>query len=63
MNLPRAEPKGTEDTYYFDGVYYPKDQADRDFQPVHQALQRDVSAASYPTTYFTHKTRVSRSTR
>jgi monoamine oxidase len=54
VNLTSAEPKGTEDTYYFDGQYYPKNEVDRDFQPVHQALQRDVSAASYPTTYFVH---------
>jgi monoamine oxidase len=54
VNLTSAEPHGTEDTYYFDGAFYPKAQADADFQPVHQALQRDVSAASYPTTYFVH---------
>jgi monoamine oxidase len=54
VNLTSAEPRGTEDTYYFNGQYYLKDEADRDFQPVHQALQRDVSAASYPTTYFVH---------
>ena len=52
VNLTGSEPNGSEDTYYFDGAYYPKDQADKDFQPVHQALQRDVSAASYPTTYW-----------
>jgi monoamine oxidase len=54
VNLTGAEPHGAEDTYYFFGSYYPKEQADKDFQPVHQALQRDVSAASYPTTYFIH---------
>jgi monoamine oxidase len=54
VNLTGAEPNGSEDTYYFDGAYYPKQQADKDFQPVHQVLQRDVSAASYPTTYFIH---------
>jgi monoamine oxidase len=54
VNLTAAEPNGSEDTYFFDGAYYPKEQADKDFQPVHQALQRDVSAASYPTTYFVH---------
>jgi monoamine oxidase len=54
VNLTGAEPRGSEDTYYFDGAYYPKEQADKDFQPVHQALQRDVSAASYPTTYWIH---------
>src|SRR5689334_952618 len=52
VNLTGSEPSGSDDTYYFDGAYYPKDQADKDFQPVHQALQRDVSAASYPTTYW-----------
>jgi len=54
VNLTGAEPHGAEDTYYFFNNYYPKEQADKDFQPVHQALQRDVSAASYPTTYFVH---------
>ena len=54
VNLTSAEPKGTEDTYYFNDQYYPKDEVDGEFQPVHQALQRDVSAASYPTTYFVH---------
>jgi monoamine oxidase len=54
VNLTHAEPNGSEDTYYFDGDYYPKEQADKDFQPVHNALQGDVSKASYPTTYFVH---------
>jgi monoamine oxidase len=54
INLTHAEPGGAEDTYFFFRSYYPKEQADKDFQPVHQALQRDVSAASYPTTYFIH---------
>jgi monoamine oxidase len=54
VNLTGAEPNGAEDTYFFDGSYYPKSQADKDFQPVHQALQADVHAASYPTTYFIH---------
>ena len=51
VDLLGSEPNGTEETYYFDGAFYPKDEADTDFQPVHQALQRDVQAASYPTTY------------
>ena len=50
-NLLGAEPNGSEDTYYFDGQYYPRSQAITDFQPVHNALQGDVQAASYPTTY------------
>ena len=45
-----AEPNGSEDTLSFFGHYYPEAQADADFQPVHQALQRDVQTASYPTT-------------
>jgi monoamine oxidase len=48
-DLVGAEPNGSEDTYYFFGQYYPKAQADIDFKPVHQALQADVQAASYPT--------------
>jgi monoamine oxidase len=51
VDLLGAEPNGSDDTYYFSGSYYPKDQADKDFQPVHQALQADIHAASYPTTY------------
>ena len=54
VSLTGAEPNASEDTYYFDGAYYPKEQADKDCQPIHQALQRDVSAASYPTTYWIH---------
>ena len=50
-DLLGAEPNGSEDTYYFDGAFYPKSQADIDFQPVHNALQGDVSKASYPTLY------------
>jgi monoamine oxidase len=50
-DLLGAEPNSSEDTYYFDGAFYPKAQADTDFQPVHNALQGDVAAASYPTLY------------
>jgi monoamine oxidase len=51
VDLLKAEPHGSTDTDWFFGAYYSSDQADDDFQPVHQALQRDVHAASYPTTY------------
>ncbi len=50
-DLLGAEPNGSEDTYRFFGAYYPKAQADGDFQVVHHALQNDVQAASYPTLY------------
>jgi monoamine oxidase len=51
VDLLGAEPNSSEDTYRFFGSYYPKHQADIDFQPVHNALQGDVQAASYPTLY------------
>lgn len=51
VDLLGAEPNGAEDTYRFFGEYYPKEEADSDFQRIHQALQRDVWAASYPTLY------------
>ena len=51
VDLLAGEPNGSEDTYYFSNQYYPQSQADIDFKPVHAALQRDVQAASYPTTY------------
>src|SRR4029077_1941917 len=36
VDLLGAEPNGTEDTYWFLGGYYPKAQADKDFQPIHK---------------------------
>jgi monoamine oxidase len=50
-DLLQAQPNGSEDTYWFLGGYYSVNDADNDFQPVHNALQGDVQAASYPTTY------------
>lgn len=50
-DLIQGQPNGSEDTLHFFGKYYSKEEADRDFQPVHQALQGDVQAASYPTTF------------
>jgi monoamine oxidase len=51
VDLLGAQPNSTEDTYYFLGSPYPKDQADKDFQPVHQILQDQVQQTSYPTLY------------
>jgi monoamine oxidase len=51
VDLLGAEPMGSTDTYFFFGSYYSKEQADKDFQRIHQALQRDLQDASYPTTY------------
>ena len=51
VDLLGAEPNGSDETYRFFGSYYPRTQAIDDFKPVHNALQGDVAAASYPTTY------------
>lgn len=53
-DLTAAEPAGTEDTYYFDNAYYPRQQAVRDFAPVYQAVVDDSDAAGYPTTFDTN---------
>jgi monoamine oxidase len=54
VDLVAAQPKDTDDTYYFLGGYYSADQADNDFQPIHKTLQDQVQATGYPTTYKTH---------
>ncbi len=60
FKLPLADtyagyPNGSTDTYWFRNYgYYSADQADRDFQPIHNTLQGQVQATSYPTTYTTH---------
>jgi monoamine oxidase len=54
VNLTGAEPNGTEDTYWFFDGYYPKELADKDFQPIHNTLQGQVQATGYPTTFETH---------
>jgi monoamine oxidase len=51
VDLLGAQPNGTEDTYYVLNSLYPKDQADKDFQPVHQTLQDQVQQTGYPTLY------------
>src|SRR5262245_14146128 len=51
VDLAAAQPNGSEDTYFFFNQYYPKQQADIDFQPVHHELADAVQAAGYPTTY------------
>ena len=50
-NLLGAQPAGSEDTFYFDGQYYPRAQANIDFMPVYDVLVDQVRAAGYPTTY------------
>ena len=48
-------PNGSTDTYWFKNYgYYSTDQADKDFQPIHNTLQGQVQATGYPTTYKLH---------
>ena len=51
VDLLAAEANGTEETYYFDGSFYSVAQATNDFQAVKPKLQKDLSAAGYPTLY------------
>jgi monoamine oxidase len=54
VDLIGAQPNGTVDTNWFLGRYYPPDEADKDFQPIHNTLQGQVQTTSYPTTYLVH---------
>jgi monoamine oxidase len=51
VDLLQAQPNGTEDTFWIFGADYPYDQASDDFKPVHNTLQGQVQATSYPTLY------------
>jgi monoamine oxidase len=50
-NLLQEETNGTEPLYYFDGKPYTFAEASEDYNAVYQKVHKDVSAASYPTTY------------
>ena len=52
-DLHASQPPGASDTFFFGGQYYPQAQARADFAPVWTALQADLTAAGYPTTYKT----------
>jgi monoamine oxidase len=51
VDLLQAQPNGSEDTYWIFGADYPYAQASIDFKPVHNTLQGQVQATSYPTLY------------
>jgi monoamine oxidase len=51
VNLPNAEPNGSNDTFFFDGTYYSHAQAEHDFAAIVPALDADLAAAGYPTTF------------
>ena len=50
-DLLGAQPNGSTDTYWIFGANYPYSQASNDFQPIHNTLQGQVQATSYPTLY------------
>jgi monoamine oxidase len=53
-DLRGSEPAGTNDTFYFNGQFYPKHQADADFKNIMQpVLKEDIRKAGYPTDVFT----------
>ena len=47
-DLHSAEPNQSTETYYLGGQYYPYTVASNDFQPVHQAIQKDMQTFTYP---------------
>lgn len=51
-NLLAAEPNGTEPFYYFHGGPYAYKDAVNDLKSIWKKLHSDLSAASYPTTYY-----------
>jgi monoamine oxidase len=51
VDLIGAQPNMTTDTYWISGAQYPYAQASIDFKPVHNTLQGQVQATSYPTLY------------
>ena len=51
VDVSRAEPAKSTETYFFSGQRYPRDQAIEDFKPVYQAVKQDLNAAGYPTLY------------
>ena len=53
-----AQPAGSDDTLFFRGKYYAREQADRDFAPVNATLQIQLKAA--PSTLYNSHTRTGR---
>jgi monoamine oxidase len=51
VNLPNTEPNHSTDTFFFDGQYYAVEDAEADFAALLPALETDVAAAGYPTTF------------
>jgi len=54
VDLHKAEPAGSEITFYFFGKYYTQTQANQDFRPVFKVLQSQLKAA--PQTFYNNYT-------
>jgi monoamine oxidase len=50
-DLIAAQPAGSSDTYFVNGGYYAKEDADRDFEAIWNAIKDDLHAAPYPQTW------------
>ncbi|MEZ4360708.1 MAG: NAD(P)/FAD-dependent oxidoreductase [Kofleriaceae bacterium] len=50
-DLLAAEPAGATETYFFEGRYYAKADADADFLAIADAVAADLDAAGYPTRF------------
>jgi monoamine oxidase len=55
-DLGSAEPPKSTETYYFFGQFYPRAQANTDFNAVYNAIKKDLKAAGYPTLYNSYTT-------
>ena len=51
VDLTGAEPVQSTDTDFFSGQYYTQAQANNDFNPVWNAVKKDLGSAPFPTTY------------
>lgn len=55
-DLAAAEPNQAAPTFYLGGAYYPYSTASSDFQPVHQAIQKDMQSFTWPVTWDSNPT-------
>ena len=63
-NLHHGEARGSTDTFYFAGTYYPERDAVRDFRPVFKAVRRESCVApDFRHATISSPTRAARSTR
>lgn len=50
-DLLAAQPEGSSDTYFVNGAYYPKEQADADFAEIFDTVVADEASAPFPTLF------------